>query len=62
MYFIKVTRGSGSNAAHIPINIRNINEYVIINIINILDCYLNIEYNNFLLCIIKSFQIRQKPD
>ena len=26
-------------------NIRNINEYVIINIINILDCYLNIEYN-----------------
>ena len=39
--------------------IRNLNEYVIINIIDILDGYLN---NNFLLCIIKSLQIRQKPD
>ena len=39
--------------------IRNLNEYVIINIIDILDGYLN---NHILLCIIKSFQIRQKPD
>ena len=39
--------------------IRNLNEYVIINIIDILDGYLN---NHILLCIIKSLQIRQKPD